>query len=638
MLNLFDYIEKDLPTIESYIGAFGVPLSVYVGSDEYFKYWAKCNKSLFHLLGGKLIVEREIEIEKNKDIVEQEISNFCKEYRFFTSTITDFFWDFFDYVKNDKIRDIRENNEDYYWMLRDSISKLFAFDSVSSNVISETLYYFNTENDKKMKLDKGTKTMKVIKKVIDFYGWGERTIPMERINGGMTINDAFEQYRIRHSQILNDKMMKGTLCLSIHPLDYMTMSDNSYSWSSCMNWKEGGCYHAGTVEMMNSNNVICAYLKGAEPYEWTYKGETYQWNNKKWRQLFYATKEIIVSGKAYPYANKELTYYILETLRDLAKENWNHTYQFGIEPYRDMIHITSIFKMANNKTWIKRKQTEKKNILFHSKGMYNDMLNDNRTAYYCVRNKVKKNTIITYSGKCPCISCGGDNLEENYEIGDIEYNGGSYHYNDRYENVGGVVCNSCRTKKLTCDYCGSIPSSFELYKFPNGLQLCGYCARENISAYCPCCGEMMMVNGYGDTYHSSKEDPKYRRFVIYNFNDPLIPIKQEYINYMNEHNRIILCGRDNCDFFVDINYNFKCERRTIMCNNCFDKIINNEDIPRESIRFNHWASDGDIVIFKVNEEIMKPYLAEGFEYKHLFRETLKDFDMSTIDLDSLRVY
>ena len=77
-------------------------------------------------------------------------------------------------------------------------------------------------------------------------------------------------------------------------------------------------------------------------------------------------------------------------LRNLAKENLNWTYEFGPELYLDMKNIDCKARIDNNREWISLGLAYKKNILFDTNGMYNDMLNDNRTSYWCIRNKVKK--------------------------------------------------------------------------------------------------------------------------------------------------------------------------------------------------------------------------------------------------------
>ena len=42
----------------------------------------------------------------------------------------------------------------------------------------------------------------------------------------------FESNRLRQSQIMNDARIKATLCLSIHPIDYLTASLNENNWRS----------------------------------------------------------------------------------------------------------------------------------------------------------------------------------------------------------------------------------------------------------------------------------------------------------------------------------------------------------------------------------------------------------------------
>lgn len=127
-------------------------------------------------------------------------------------------------------------------------------------------------NGKTLVLHEGQKIFKAIEqvcKLFDIYNY----------------QDDLKEARLAYSRALNDKKIKGTLCLSIHPLDYMTMSDNDYGWQSCMNWRLGGCYHAGTIEMMNSPSVIVAYIEGTRDW-YPVPTPNKKWSNKKWRELF----------------------------------------------------------------------------------------------------------------------------------------------------------------------------------------------------------------------------------------------------------------------------------------------------------------------------------------------------------------
>lgn len=135
--------------------------------------------------------------------------------------------------------------------------------------------------------------------------------------------EGFEDFRLCHSLVLNGRKMTGNLTLSIHPLDYMTMSDNDCGWDSCMKWIEQGDYRRGTVEMMNSESVIVAYLESSTPF---HMGGEYTWNNKKWRSLFAIDKNVVLSVKGYPYEFNEGNEIVVNILKDLAKKNLGWEY------------------------------------------------------------------------------------------------------------------------------------------------------------------------------------------------------------------------------------------------------------------------------------------------------------------------
>ena len=313
---------------------------------------------------------------------------------------------------------------------------------------------------------------------------------------------------------MNDKILKGDLVLSIHPLDFLTMSNNNSGWSSCMHWggEDPGCYHIGTIEMMNSNNVICCYLESdSKKYSFGADNDAklLYWNNKKWRQLVIVNKDIIVSGKAYPYQNKGITTAVLETLNKLAKENCGWTYQFGIEEYRDMEHIYCIDEMARNRDWIRNKRATKHNIILHTKGMYNDYFNDNKTVYYCYRNKVKHNIMLSYSGKALCTRCANPILEwtsawksSRYGYDDLDCD---CDYNERYSSTGADICDDCR-KMVTCEYCEhKITGKNNLIQY-KGKLICYKC----FSAYFTTCGECGKIFSPKETRFETPTENKLR--------------------------------------------------------------------------------------------------------------------------------
>jgi hypothetical protein len=97
-----------------------------------------------------------------------------------------------------------------------------------------------------------------------------------------------------------------------------------------MTWQPRGDYCQGTVEMMNSEAVVVAYLEASDPM--TINNEN--WSNKKWRELFIVNKDIITEVKPYPYTNEDLTTKSLNWLRELCAQADFSNYDKNITEYR----------------------------------------------------------------------------------------------------------------------------------------------------------------------------------------------------------------------------------------------------------------------------------------------------------------
>lgn len=467
--------EKDYRIMENYIETCGFPKGTVLSAREYLSEWAKCKPKLYRMMGKNLKVSIPCTFEKPRQDIEKEMYNLFSDFE-------DFLYEYRRFFDNMvlKVKDCFTGDTLYDLKRIVNISN-FVEDRIPRSIKIKPEGYKKT-----LQLQAGMKPIRALSKIVSYFG-------AENFK-------EFENFRCKHSLIYNDKIIKGNLVISIHPLDFITMSDNSLGWSSCMSWTDEGCYHLGTVEMMNSNNVVVCYLEGSTPYKFDDKhseDEEWIWNNKKWRQMFYVTKDIIVSGKAYPYEHLELTKTILGKLRELAGENFNWTYSFGPESYHDMKHIWSIFRMDNNRNWVANDTSIKHNILFDTKNMYNDMLNDNNYNFLCVRNKVKKEKIISYSGKARCICCNDILLEENDCYED---------YNDRFSNTGRVICEEClEESKCSCCYKfkgkdNLINIKLKVYYDETFQTICEDCYKER-AKICPICEENFIVP---DGYESEK--------------------------------------------------------------------------------------------------------------------------------------
>lgn len=263
-----------------------------------------------------------------------------------------------------------------------------------------------------------------------------------KLNRAFDISERFEAYRIAVSMCLNVATIKGKLCLSIHPLDYMTMSDNECDWESCMSWMNFGSYRQGTVEMMNSPYVIVAYL--AAKNNMHICGQQYEWSNKKWRSLYIVHPDFIGNIKGYPYQIPEVDKMIIAKIKQmLALDGFAGEYG-DIKKYE-----YGEFESEHGKVTLR----------FDTNYMYNDF--GSIDHYGCVREDEVKSTdiYINYSGFSECMWCGGD-------------------YNDESED--GLACSCCYTESR-CDCCGERESHGELMETGDGEWVCEHCLSEYYS-------------------------------------------------------------------------------------------------------------------------------------------------------------
>ena len=551
---------EDKKRIENYIYTFGCSEDRFIGIDNWLSNWSHSNQILYRLLGNKLIHKVEFTYEKDKSALKREFVELI-HYSHFKKSYHDF------YVLI--IKSLEEDNQLNKEQL-DFFNHLLNYDNFINDKISHGIKYKAPNAKKMLQIQAGAKPLKAINRVINYFK-------------DIYTFEGFEEFRVKHSLIMNDKILKGQLCISIHPLDFMTMSDNNSNWQSCMSWKNDGCYRVGTIEMMNSNNVLCCYLEAESPFVFNdkMKDTLGSWNNKKWRQLIYVNKNIIMSGKAYPYSQKNVTFELLNRIKDLAKENLNWNYKYGIEPYKDMLHITSAYRMENQRTWMKSKSSIKKNILWDTKGMYNDMLNDNTYEYYCYRNKVNNTKIYSVSGKCPCLMCGESIISKEYSDDD---------YNERYDNVGSTICNNCWDSIPECISCGqrsitNTEDTMEIKISNNNSKIetffvCSDCYN-TYAKTCPCCGKPIWV----EPITIGEEDKKIKYYFsprLYEYEKINYKESEHYIsivdprfrNLKTANQKLLSMPKDFKELQTDIIY----IERLYICNDCTNKNYNYKEI------------------------------------------------------------
>ena len=415
--------------------------STYAPMEDILTPWERAKSEyLDRLFGGELILTKELTYEKDMDTLTREMgrifdSSFGRNER----TACQFADNW--YGRLNELRTILDRTTLDY--MRD----MLEYYHLAGNIYRGAQISFKNRTGKTITIKPGCKLVRAIGKVADAFN----------IEG-------FEDFRICHSQILNDKYLSGTLTLSIHPFDYMTMSDNTYGWDSCMNWSEEGGYRQGTVEMMNSQCVVVAYFSGGDKMRISHDN---YWNSKKWRQLFVVDPLIIAGVKDYPYHNESLTVEIMKWLKELAETNLQWKYK-DIFTY-DFSHKT-----------IKLDDDTEFYIEMDSHHMYNDF-GCLDYHYLCLADTLSDDDLISYPGyNAKILRVAYSGVSECMVCGELD---------PALTDDSCLACDSCQGIQC-CDECGE---THAIYGIVDGLNLCESCYDYYVRE-CSYCNEDHHIN------------------------------------------------------------------------------------------------------------------------------------------------
>ncbi len=390
------------------------------------KYWEDEKPLLAKAFGDKLILSKEISFKMGIEELDELISEKVMGYRSEAST----------FISAYRTLTARGGDCEYNY----NMDSLLYTNTLATNVYDGTDFSIPLPNGKTLAVNTGCKVSKVLGKIAT-----EFNLP------------GYEKFRILHSQALNQKNLRGNLCLSIHPLDYMTMSDNACGWDSCMSWENEGEYRRGTVEMMNSPYIVVAYLTAEDPFE---IGE-FKWSNKKWRELFFVNEDIITGIKPYPYHNEHLEEIVVNWLRDLVTTNLGWKYFDSLVSYRPNCDFEVEDKPFRFSFW--------------TDTMYNDFgTRGDHIGYIGI--DAPSNTSINYSGASQCMHCGEEGM---------------------FETEQDLMCCEC-DGTTRCYECGDRYSKDNLYEL-DGEYYCEYCYN-NIAQECAICEENHHTNNSYDIH------------------------------------------------------------------------------------------------------------------------------------------
>lgn len=294
------------------------------------------------------------------------------------------------------------------------------------------------------------------------------------------------------SMIIQENKITGQLCVSVHPLDFLSSSENNCNWRSCH--ALDGEYRAGNLSYMVDPTTVICYLKGEEDQQISHFPPEVLWNSKKWRMLlfFARNRRLFFAGRQYPFASENalaaIKEHIIPALTKYKSYEISEWTNNTIDEWSNNGEVIPI--LDNTYIVVQNNIYDKYNIIKDKSRLhYNDLLESScYIPYYCYVDAPYNNIYIPpesfqlpIGGEVLCLQCGKENI-----------------YNSEW-----MVCENCEDSDcLYCDCCGARIHSDEICYVPWGF-LCQECANSECS-YCEKCGcfdytENMYI--YDDEYY-----------------------------------------------------------------------------------------------------------------------------------------
>lgn len=265
----YDYLAQDIERVVDYSQGWNFNLP---GTKELIRRWKVCKGRFYDLFGEKLIWQSpdKVTIELTESMQDDMFEAFLSEA---ARTLTDLGYE--------------SEAEDFTLWLQDNKMGFFA------NRVLEPF------PDTEMKV--GSKLLKSFKYFFD--------------------GQVLRQMQDLASRFIQQSKIEGYICVSIHPIDYLTASENNSNWRSCH--ALDGEYRAGNLSYMLDPSTIICYLRPAGDVQLANMPNGFLWNDKKWRMYLSinATEEIAFFSRQYPFECSYLAEYV-KTKTPISKLNF----------------------------------------------------------------------------------------------------------------------------------------------------------------------------------------------------------------------------------------------------------------------------------------------------------------------------
>jgi len=307
------------------------------------------------------------------------------------------------------------------------------------------------------------------------------------------------------SRIIQENKIEGTLCFSVHPLDYLSLSCNAHNWRSCH--ALDGEYRAGNLSYMVDKSTVICYIKSDDNMTINLFPESVPWNSKKWRVLLYMDEpqRQIFAGRQYPFSSQEAMNMVLNTFIEIVrgKEAKSDCWSPWTEAFNTLPPQTEkpSYFLADYYVpvhWAHLKPI--RDLIVRDKYTleFNDLLQSSSyIPLYSSRACYSKTPIIPIAigGEVCCLECGQDIITnhetmrcdcceraygEDYTVC-CSYCGGRHSRDSMVEDVNGdLVCPDClELFYFQCEKCGEYCVKTDIhFDRENNLRICSCCYEE----------------------------------------------------------------------------------------------------------------------------------------------------------------
>ena len=430
-------ITQQVASVISFSQGFNMPL---YGLDKLISNWLDAKKDFIELLDGKLIYEypQEITFSLNDDAKKRKFESF--------------------------VDDLNEKYELYSlvgFMDRISVEEFFQ------NKLNQSYTIGN------ITVPEGMKTVKAFK----FF---------------ISDSDLLRIIQDDASRIIQENVCKGRFCLSVHPLDFLSASENNHNWRSCH--ALDGDYRAGNLSVLMDNSTIMCYLRSDNQEYLRMFPNSVPWNSKKWRMwLYFSTdKNMIFAGRQYPFtADSALPLLRKEILPELTGSYWTKftdlqiTATFPDDYNHGKFYIYNSIPVGDGLVPLGNLMQDSKNSF-----QFNDVLHSSfYTPLYAYRMEQPWHSDMNSTGMsdlyktkfrmgkaCICPVCGENNLTfgEGLCCSRCAQDYGAYNEDDGL---------------FECECCGQLVPQDDMYYISlSNVSVCQYCY-ENEVFRCADCGD-----------------------------------------------------------------------------------------------------------------------------------------------------